>query len=336
MKPNHLRRLLFQSIVPLGLALWLASAQVARAGQIIHVVQPGENLFRIGLRYGVDWRTLMIFNGLVSTNIYVGEALIIPDAGGSAAPAAQPASAAPAPAPTTADGAYVIQPGDTLWKIAQRFQLTVSDLLNANGLANPNYIYYGQTLIIPSQAAPSGKVLAVTGRLQAWPLDCEARSAVDWAGYFGVGIGEADFVSQLPASDDPDSGFVGDVSGQLGQTPPASYGVYAGPIASLLRAYGVSARAASGLSWDALRAEIDANRPVMVWVVGQVWNGAAFDYTASNGHTTRVVPYEHTLLVIGYGSGTVTLLDGGTVYTRSLPQFIASWGVLGNMAVLAQ
>jgi hypothetical protein len=29
-------------------------------------------------------------------------------------------------------------------------------------------------------------------------------------------------------------------------------------------------------------------------------------------------------------------LDGGTVYYRSLSQFLASWGVLGNMAVLHQ
>ena len=41
-----------------------------------------------------------------------------------------------------------------------------------------------------------------------------------------------------------------------------------------------------------------------------------------------------TVMVIGYGGDTVTILDGGTAYTRSRAQFLASWGVLGNMAVL--
>ena len=76
---------------------------------------------------------------------------------------------------------------------------------------------------------------------------------------------------------------------------------------------------------------------MIVWVVGQVWNGTATAYTAaSNGHTLNVVAYEHTVMVIGYGAGTVTILDGGSVYSRSLGQFMASWEVLGNMAVLAQ
>ena len=103
------------------------------------------------------------------------------------------------------------------------------------------------------------------------------------------------------------------------------------------QAYGLPARAVTGLPWEALRAEIDANRPVITWVIGSVSNGAAVSYTAaSNGHTTLVAPYEHTVMVIGYGADSVTILDGGTTYSRSLAQFMASWGVLGNMAVVGQ
>jgi lipoprotein NlpD len=64
------------------------AARTAHAAEIVHVVQPGENLFRIGLHYGVGWRDIMAANGLYSTNIYVGEALVIPGtSGGEAAPA---------------------------------------------------------------------------------------------------------------------------------------------------------------------------------------------------------------------------------------------------------
>ena len=321
--------------IALGLAAVLLSTRVAWADQIIHVVQPGENLFRIGLRYGVGWQALMLANNLPSTNIYAGQALVIPGAEGAAVPAPAPVPVVTPPAPAAAAGTYVVQRGDTLWLIAQRHHVTVPDLMAANGLFDPNRIYAGQTLAIHGTLPTAARQLPVIGQAQAWPLSCEARSAADWAGYFGLTIDEADFQSRLPLSDDPDAGFVGSVDGQPGQIPPHSYGVHAEPVAVLLQAYGAGARAERGLGWDRLRSEIDANRPVMVWVVGQVWNGAGVDYTIpSTGRVTRVASYEHTVLVIGYSADSVTLLDGATVYQRTLTQFMASWGVLGNMAVL--
>ena len=352
MTGNRLRVLLGQLILSVSLAAMLSATRIALADQIVHVVQPGEDLYRIGLQYGISWQSIMTANGLYSTNIYAGETLVIPvaaaaasatNSGAAAAAAAAAPTATPQPAATPAQpaagpaGVYVIQRGDTLWLIAQRYGITVSVLMSANSLTDPNRIYFGQVLNIPGSGDGAGKLLPVTGRTQALLLDCESRSAVDWAAYMGTAINELDFFGKLPVTDDPNTGFVGDGHGQEGQIPPSSYGVYAGPVAALLRAYGASARAEHGLSWDAVRAEIDANRPVIVWVVGQVWYGRAVDYTpASTGQTTQVVPFEHTVMVIGYGANTVIILDGGTVYYRSMSQFLASWGVLGNMAVLHQ
>lgn len=44
---------------------------------------------------------------------------------------------------------YVIQPGDSLWKIARQYQTTVDALAQANQIANPDRIYIGQKLLIP-------------------------------------------------------------------------------------------------------------------------------------------------------------------------------------------
>ena len=55
----------------------------------------------------------------------------------------------------------------------------------------------------------------------------------------------------------------------------------------------------------------------------------------SSGNATTVAPFEHTVIVTGYGAETVTVLDGAATYTRSLAQFLRSWGVLGNMAIVA-
>jgi uncharacterized protein YvpB len=159
---------------------------------------------------------------------------------------------------------------------------------------------------------------------------------VDWARYFGVSINELTFFNQLPHSDNPDKGFVGNVYGDWGNIPPDDYGVHAEPIAALLRNYGLSAYARRPLGWDWLRAEIAAGRPVIVWITGNVEYGIPVFYApASDGLTTLVARYEHTVVVTGYSSSSVYYLNGSTIYTRSINQFLASWSTMGYMAVAA-
>ncbi|HYH03322.1 MAG TPA: LysM peptidoglycan-binding domain-containing protein [Bacillota bacterium] len=51
---------------------------------------------------------------------------------------------------------YVIQPGDTLYTIARRFNTTINALLVANRqITNPNLITAGQTIIIPENDSPT-------------------------------------------------------------------------------------------------------------------------------------------------------------------------------------
>ncbi len=44
---------------------------------------------------------------------------------------------------------YVVQSGDSVWSIAQRFNLNMEELINANNFKNPNVIKVGQKLKIP-------------------------------------------------------------------------------------------------------------------------------------------------------------------------------------------
>lgn len=177
-------------------------------------------------------------------------------------------------------------------------------------------------------------IKGIWGRWAAYNLDCESRSAVDWAAHFGVQIDEIAFFNALPPSDNPDKGFVGDVHAPWGQTPPNAYGVHARPVARLLRDYGLQAKARYDMPFDELRAEISAGRPVIVWVVGRVGEGTPIPYTAEDGSITTVARFEHTVIVIGYSQRTVTVLDGNWIYTRQIQDFKNSWKVLGNMAVV--
>lgn len=61
-------------------------------------------------------------------------------------PVPTPVPPAPTPAPQQT---YVVQEGDTLAVIAQRFGTTVEALQAANGIEDPNQIVVGQVLVIP-------------------------------------------------------------------------------------------------------------------------------------------------------------------------------------------
>ena len=196
-------------------------------------------------------------------------------------------------------------------------------------------------ILVPLAQAPASdpalpaeaKITGIGGQKQTYSLSCEARAAADWAAFFGFAIDEDEFLRRLPASDNPDFGFVGDVNGRWGKIPPDAYGVHAGPVAYLLRQYGLNAHAYKGLTWDNLRAQIAAGKPVIVWVTGHVGPGTPVEYTASDGRTTIVARFEHTVILIGYTPDTVTILDGSKTYTRPLNVFLDSWAGLGNMAI---
>ncbi len=190
------------------------------------------------------------------------------------------------------------------------------------------------TPTITSTLLDEAFIEGIKGRWPAYSLDCEARSAVDWAAFFGYEIDEIEFFSALPTSDNPDIGFVGDVNDSWGQTPPDSYGIHAEPIAELLRSYGLNTQARKGLSYDELRVELSKGRPVIVWVVGRVGRGTPEVYISAEGEEITVARFEHTVILIGYTPSEVTVLDGYWLYSRQVGDFLSSWGVLGNMAVI--
>lgn len=186
------------------------------------------------------------------------------------------------------------------------------------------------TPTLPAEASIEG----LSGRWPAYSLDCESRSAVDWAAYFGLAIDELAFFNALPSSDNPERGFVGNVHGAWGQIPPQDYGVHAKPVAKLLRQYGAHAQAVRDMTWRDLQAEIAAGEPVIAWVIGRVNLGTPVPYTTSDGQTTTVARFQHTVIVFGYSEHKVSVLDGNQVYRRRRGDFLDSWSVLGNQAVI--
>jgi uncharacterized protein YvpB len=172
------------------------------------------------------------------------------------------------------------------------------------------------------------------GHCQYYAISCESSSAADWATFFGVEIYESDIQFKLPISDNPEKGFVGNVNDPWGQTPPYSYGVYAGPIADVLKEeYNLPARAEKNFTLEEIKAELAADQPVIAWVIGNMVGGYPAEYTDANGETTIVAAYEHTVILTGYGADHIRYLNNGRFYEVPNEVFLNSWGVLGNMVV---
>ncbi len=175
----------------------------------------------------------------------------------------------------------------------------------------------------------------IIGSRQYFALGCEASAAADWANYFGVLIYEYDFQHQLPLSDNPDLGFVGDAKGPWGQVPPYAYGVHAEPVAALLREeYGLPAVAAKGLTLEQIHEKLAQSKPVIAWVIGNMTGGVPAEYTDSQGNTTIVAAYEHVVILTGYDQDSIRYMNTRKFYEVPNEVFLNSWGVLGNMAVM--
>ena len=115
---------------------------------VVHIVQPGATLSAIAARYGVTPGAIAQANGIANPNlIYAGQELVIPAGGGAVAP--------PAVTPGGGQVFHVVQPGETLSAIAQRYGVTEGAIAQASGLANPNLIFGGQQLVIPTGGAPA-------------------------------------------------------------------------------------------------------------------------------------------------------------------------------------
>jgi uncharacterized protein YvpB len=184
---------------------------------------------------------------------------------------------------------------------------------------------------------PSNAWVPVAGQPQTYNLSCESRSAVDLAGYWGVTIGELDFLDLLGLSDNPHSGFVGDVTMPPGSMPPYGYGVYAEPVASTLQGQGLDAHAVYDLGLDALKAELVAGRPVMVWATYGMDLFEPYEWTSRDGRISTVVPFMHTFIVTGFDETYIVVLDAYDATIQRYPNdtFLQAWSLFDQMAVTA-
>src|SRR5690606_28989182 len=134
-KGDCMRRLLMllSLTLILGFGFSFNTTETKAQDQTIYVVQPGDNLYRISLRYNVTIAAIVAANGIPNPNlIYVGQRLVIPAGGTTPPPPGTPVPTQPPGQETI----YIVVPGDTLGRIAQRFQTTIQAIAVRNGITN--------------------------------------------------------------------------------------------------------------------------------------------------------------------------------------------------------
>lgn len=125
------------------------SSYVATRAQESHeyVVRPGDSLWLISNRTGVQISQLRAANGLSNDIINVGQRLEIPsatiNASGTVLAANETQTAQSQPAETEIE--YQVRRGDTLWKIANQYGSSVAKIQRDNGLRGSS-LKIGQTL----------------------------------------------------------------------------------------------------------------------------------------------------------------------------------------------
>lgn len=175
-------------------------------------------------------------------------------------------------------------------------------------------------------------------RKQLRNLSCESQTATILAAYWGILLEEAQFFAALPKADNPYTGFVGDVDAPPGSLPPVGYGVYAQPVADTLRRFGLDAQARRHMGIQSLKAELAAERPVIVWATYEMWLYPSQFLDSPDGNLFEATPYEHTFVAIGYDEDGLYLIDvwDAQVKHYSYAAFAASWRRFSEMAVTAR
>lgn len=137
-----------------------------------YTVQNGDSLWKIASRFGTTINALKSANNLTNDNLRIGQVLIIPNTGNIGG--------------TT----YIVKNGDSLWKIANQYGITVNELKSANNLTGDN-LSVGQVLKVPQSESSSNSVYVVKNGDSLWKI----------ANQYGTTVSRLKEVNNLTSND---------------------------------------------------------------------------------------------------------------------------------------
>ena len=252
-----------------------------------YVVKKGDTASIIAHRFNVSTDELLRLNRLTKrSTLHVGQKLLIPGGGEASETASLGEASTPPPKPkpkaVSESREYVVQKGDVASSIAERFDVSTRELLEANGLTPQSTLHIGQKLVVPglggetpvktvaaSAPAPQPRPKAVAGSQEYIVQQGDVASSI--AGRFSVStldllevngltpqstlhIGQKLVIPKGGKEKTPEKPAPQKTATQESATPdkPKKYTVQKGDVASsIARRFGVSTTAllkANGLS----------------------------------------------------------------------------------------
>ena len=124
---------LTSSMLSIGQVLKIPTVEEEEESKNVYIVKKGDSLYKIAQNHDTTVSEIMSLNNLTSTNLSIGQVLNIPTN-------------------LVSENIYIVKKGDSLYKIAQNYNTTISQIMDLNNLTNTS-LSIGQSLKIPSTSS---------------------------------------------------------------------------------------------------------------------------------------------------------------------------------------
>lgn len=142
---------MFKSAKKIIVIVFTAFLGISAFAESTHLVKKGETLYGIAKKYQITISELKAANNLSDKDVLkAGQKLVIPSADiENAATLSSTNSSTSTSNSSTKTETYIVQKGDTLYGIAKKYDIKVSEIYSLNGMSQKDVLKVGQKLKVP-------------------------------------------------------------------------------------------------------------------------------------------------------------------------------------------
>jgi len=178
-----------KAFIRIAIVLFFAAALFAE--NIQHTVAKGDTLYSLAKKYGVTVDEIRSANSMSGNDLYTGQKLTIP--------------VKTQPRQITYES-YTVKAGDTLYSIARRYEISVEELREINGLSSSSVLKTAQKLKVPSGTS-SASLAAASSSTSSQQTASNALPGVSTSSASNTSTASNTSVSAPPSLIDSDKGL---------------------------------------------------------------------------------------------------------------------------------